>query len=346
MSPPFKATPKMVGIDKVLLTTSDYSLDKKNNFDWSVQFSKRTGQEKKKHWCNSNGINYNINDKGLAVQFNPSKQKHPYHLHGLDSVAEAMAMIEKDSKEQGLSFNPDRCRVSRLDLAKQDEMQHPFMVYAPVYRSLDAKYSPHKRDYGSTFLFGNRSRQTCIYDKIAEVQRHRKMDFPEKNLMRMETRFMGSRVLKSIAKTPSGFSFTAQDLLEWSDQSITLHFHDHIKHRILTLNPDSFDAKELPLYRKQVEYMRMMHEKYNRQGWSKLWVLGMMQSGQWMMQHFGDMEMIAGIMDDAGLTKKQKQRAKKDFERMMELPALDSMKGRKGVQIRELYSELVEKFVA
>jgi len=342
----------MVGIDKVLLTTSDYSLSKKNNFDWSVQFSRSSGEKKTKHWCNSQGINYSINDKGLAVQFNPSKQKHPYHLHGLDAVAETIDLIQKDCKKQGLSFDSKNSRVSRLDFAKQDEMMHPFLVYAPVYRSLDAKYSPHKRDYGSTFLFGNRSRQTCIYDKKAEVLRSRRIKFPEQNLMRMETRFMGSRVLKSIAKTPKGFSFTAQDLLEWSDESITAHYTDHIKGRILTMNPDSFDAKELPSYQEQVEYMKNMYEKFRSKGWLNYWLNGLMLSDDWLLNYFGDQKVIEQIMDDAGLTKEQKYRAKKGFKKLWEIPLINSVKdrnstkGRKGVQIRELYLELVEKFVA
>ena len=336
----------MVGIDKVLLTTSDFSLSNGNSFDWSVQYNKQKDVKTKRYWCNSNGINYSINDKGLAVQFNPSTQKHPYHLHGLDSVAEVLDLVKTDSKEQGLSFNPELSRVSRLDLAKQNEMNQPFMVYAPVYRSLDAKYSPHKRDYGNSFYLGNRSRQTNIYDKKAQVLKHRKIEIPERNLMRMESRFMGSRVLKSLAKTPKGHSFSLSDLLEWSDREITTHYTNHLKSRILTINPKSFDLDDLPAYQREVEYMRQMHEKYNRQGWSKLWVLGMMASGQWMMEHFGDLEIINQMMDDAGLCKKQKQRARKDFKKLMELPALDSMKGRKSIPIIELYSELVKKFAA
>ena len=65
-----------------------------------------------------------------------------------------------------------------------------------------------------------------------------------------------------------------------------------------------------------------------------------------MFETFGDFQMIDKIMDDAGLSKKQKQRARKEFKALMELPALDTMKGRDSIQIRDLYTELVSKFVA
>ena len=341
LSPPFKTLLLMVGIDKLNLYTPDYDLKDSHPFNWTEKYDSAKKERTKKYWYNSKGITYDINHRGLIVQCNPSKFKHEYHLSGLSGVKDAIPIIQKDAKEHGLTFDIERMKVSRLDLAKQNQMDNSFMVYAPVFRSLDAKYSPHRRDYGSTFMFGNRSRQTCIYDKLAEVKQRRIMKMPERNLMRMETRYMGSRLNKKV----HGFA-TLQNLLDSSDDFITSNYTNHIEGRILTIKPEQFDAKNLPAYEKQVEYMKQMHKKYNRKGWAKLWVLGMMQSSQWMFETFGDFQMIDKIMDDAGLSKKQKQRARKEFKALMELPALDTMKGRDSIQIRDLYTELVSKFVA
>jgi hypothetical protein len=75
-------------------------------------------------------------------------------------------------KSIGISTDIQTAKVSRLDVFKTVETEEPFECYHPVLSMLRGQRMA-KRDYGTTFLWGNQSQEICAYDKRAEMQQRK-----------------------------------------------------------------------------------------------------------------------------------------------------------------------------
>lgn len=121
-----------------------------------------------------------------------------YHAADANGTNEALNTVAKYLDTVGISTNLERAAISRLDAAKTEVMREPFAGYAPVLSRLQGK-RVQRREYGTTFLWGNTQWETCAYDKIEEM-RHAKLrtDGLALNSLRMELRALKSQKVKSL----------------------------------------------------------------------------------------------------------------------------------------------------
>jgi hypothetical protein len=133
------------------------------------------GQRGAKAYLNHEHYNFTINERGANLAFNPSKMIHPYDLtNDTDQVQELVDNVRDSLKENGIVLPPDNeLRVSRFDMAKNEQMNLPIQFYAPLFKSMRGKRMSN-REYPSSYYFANKSRELNFYDKTEEVQNRSK----------------------------------------------------------------------------------------------------------------------------------------------------------------------------
>jgi hypothetical protein len=148
------------------------------------------------------------------VQFSVPKVATGSNFHPVDhnGTKEALRAIQKHLKAIGVKTSIKTATLSRLDAFKTVQTQEPYQCYHPVLSMLQAKRQS-KRDYGTTFLWGNTQQETCVYDKLEEMRRRKQpvVGLP-RNSMRFEWRGLKPRKVRDTLGMK-----TAGDLLEGFD---------------------------------------------------------------------------------------------------------------------------------
>jgi hypothetical protein len=204
-----------VGIDKLILTTTDFSVSDVDHPELETDLGLR-GREQphlytdecgnvvkaRKTWYNQEEsiVSMTINANGLQVITNPNKHFHPYELmtetEKLSIVANNVMRVLNDV---GIQCNIEDARVSRLDLAKQEYMPQPVSFYGEAFKAIRGKRQ-EKKDYPDGFYFFNKQHEVCFYDK------GKQMKLPaNKNFMRGEVRFKKTEVVQKMTDGVNSF---------------------------------------------------------------------------------------------------------------------------------------------
>jgi len=95
-----------------------------------------------------------------------------YHPVDKEQMQETLDIVQKELENAGIKTNIYNAKVSRMDLFKNVYPEHHFLDYRPVFRILKMKYEKEKyrKEYGTTFTYGNKSNMMCVYDKIWEMK--------------------------------------------------------------------------------------------------------------------------------------------------------------------------------
>jgi len=165
-------------------------------------------------------LSINIDFRGCEITFNPSKLlgKFSGELATPEEVHQTAGVIEKYLSEIGISTNLSSYKLTRVDIAKDREMDDLFFTYKPAIVLLKSPRQKTRREYDDGISFGNKQRQDCFYDKGLEMN-------PEdggSKLMRSEFRLLKSESVDSVLNI-SHF----MQLKDMSPQDIS---DVHIKH--------------------------------------------------------------------------------------------------------------------
>ena len=193
------------GIDKLTIQTKDFRLTSLDG--WGRSLSAEVGKpipllegiEANRLFRNEIGINCTINNKGLVINFNPSKihfGNDTYQL--LTTGKEFNAVIDTlhdRVKDAGILMDWNTAGITRMDLTKQAEMQYPFVEYESAFRSLSLPRTKRNGFAGETYSYRNGARELQFYDKGAE------MNLELNNLMRAENKAKTRDAMKSLYKT-------------------------------------------------------------------------------------------------------------------------------------------------
>jgi hypothetical protein len=127
-----------------------------------------------------------------------------YYSVGEQGTHAVFNQVEKELREAGFYCNLQNAHYSRIDTFRNIEPSEPFETYSALFSLLNASRRV-KRDYGNTFLVSNTQQEFIVYDKLAEMELHKKdiSEFPE--TMRFEHRLLNKQKIESIL----GFSQVA-----------------------------------------------------------------------------------------------------------------------------------------
>jgi hypothetical protein len=179
-------------IDTLKLRLIDYDI--KNNSKLIIQPSTKDlqGNENNNHilhrnssgleiegskaYLNTEHFNLNLgcgqsNSSACYVQTSIPKLANGKNYSPVDfmGLKTAIHTLEQHLKDNGIYTNLEQAKLSRLDLFVNVNAEYDFMNYSPVYRQLGLNRQNRQTDYGTTFLYGNRQIQLCVYDKRTEM---------------------------------------------------------------------------------------------------------------------------------------------------------------------------------
>lgn len=310
-----------IGVDKIKIYSREFRLKKHHEF--TIEQKVKQGQDvpvraldmsgnpihATKLYCNEGELaNYTITDRGLSIEFNPSKHYHEYHLSGIDKLGEALPKVQSEAQRMGLVCSLENSIVGRLDLARQEDMSETFGAYSQVFQTLKAKRGKH-RNLGSTYTMGNRLHQLCFYSKSEQFRELHKIDLPEINLMRCEARFMRGKSVKH---------HIGENRLEWllgaDSKQLSASFGKYVNRYL-----DNRSGKQLAIsFEQEAKHMMQIKEQVGR-NWFLYWIItkGSLES---VALEFGGWENIAVILRELGENRMQISRYRDKFQEIAALP--------------------------
>jgi hypothetical protein len=346
----------ITGVDKLVLTTTDFRVKEVNSALFGIDTSTKQGgiegelpyllrdirgREVKawKIYHNSKKSigNYTIDNRGLLIQFNPSKIIHPYQLQEINSEGyrQSINMVSSELNSIGIELDFEQLKLSRVDIAKQAEMIHPCYQYDSAFKLMKGKRMK-ERAYEGGYLFSNKSNQCMFYDKRAELQYH-KIDAimeGENNFMRAEVRALKGRSVASIMQVNNFKQFNTLSSLDISNC-----FNTYISGKIFSkLN----ESSQLSFsFNSEVEIMKALYEN-SRGGWLKYISF---EGLEITLMKLGGIDAFGKLCSEGGYTRQQVHIIKNRIKSML-LEKAKVSKVREEITPATLIAELHEKFAA
>lgn len=115
-----------------------------------------------------------------------------------DQLREASHNVQNDLKSLGCSFDVEKAKITRLDIARNVELSHPVNCYSPAFSALNCRKRVDKKEYGGTgFLVGNKQWEINFYDKGAEMfEKGIELAACPQNTLRPEVRYLKSATVR------------------------------------------------------------------------------------------------------------------------------------------------------
>lgn len=319
----YKFTPPPVGLDKLTLHTREFEI--KDTLQLNINSnSKEQGKRDIDHkplfkvggelvtgskaWHNAEDgygkLAVEINWKGLAVRWNPSKLAGKYtgELASISDVSASIPVLENYLQQIGILLNLSECKLSRLDLAKDREMSDRVRSYATALSSLDGKRMKERVQYPDGVRIGTQTKQGIFYDKGLEL----KPKEGSTNNMRGEFRLLKGKPIQATL----GIS-KLRDLTSLHQQDISTAYANYINADLYRIgNADQLSFS----FTNEVDTLRFYRTHYKRNA-IYAWLIE--ESIQMKLERIGDMETLSQIMLEAGYTRQAVYNAKRMIERIL-----------------------------
>jgi len=341
-----------IGVDKILLTTDHFKVSDRCSFRIkqgdivdgeiveSLLFYDNKGDVKgTKAIYNSLLANVTIDPRGLKLEYNPSKLLHPYHLNNDNqSLKEITNAIRADLKDKGILLGMDaELSVSRLDLARNEQMSRPIGFYAPLFSSLKGKRQSNK-EYPNSYYFYNKSQEANFYDKEKALDyeyKGRNVPEIEKQTMRGELR---AKKRDSVGRIYRFNDFAT--LLKSSPEYRIERYKGHLKSQLFSTN-NPLQTTMFPDYQRNIEYLKALKEKLSRGA-----VQQYIQSKgiDTLLSEVGTLENFRMMLLEAGYERKYSYKIITSLKDQLHQVAM-FYGDTKEENISSLYNEVFEKFV-
>lgn len=309
-----KFIPTPAGVDKLQVYTRDFQLRNTLNFSLLPNY-KNQGEEdiKPTPLCrlyDSDGLAgeilegskafhnagdqfgnlaANIDYRGLSVNWNPSKLAGKYtgELASPEEVKESLPKIESYLSDIGVRLNLSECKISRIDLAKDREMEDKVFSYSPAFSVLEGKRMKERVQYPDGVRIGKGTRQGIFYDKGLEL----KPKSGSTNNMRGEVRLLKGKSVQRVLSVLKLSEFTSLH-----QEDISNIYSNYINKDIFRLgNSDqlSFD------FASEVRFLKSFRESGRRNAF-KYWI--MTEGMEVKLLKLGGTEGLRRVLEEAGFT--------------------------------------------
>jgi len=344
-----------IGIDKLSLYTADFKVKEVKPQIFGIDRRVRQGSTTEElpylltdaagNRIQANGIyhnspiaSYSINHKGLNVTFNPNKIVHPYHLTEINTAKynESITQVEHELSSIGIHTNMDFMKVTRIDLAKQSEMDLCCYHYADAFKMMRGKRMKQRSMEGYN-LINNKQKQVCFYDKENELKSYGIGNIMqgEKNLMRAEIRLLKSDATKRL------FSVCAfNEFKKFIPSDINSLYNSFLNKNVFS---SPADAIQMQLdFSKEVEIFKYLREKKGRSAF--IYLLAMNDIEDYILK-LGGIDKVYDLSISAGISERQARRHRDQARQMIEEKArIDKKKNI--ITPASLIEELKYKFAA
>jgi hypothetical protein len=253
LSPLRLQTTNHASVDKVHIWTDKFTVSPYSDLDIQPHIqnlSEPSGKQKTEplftltdstdimaHKAYKNTDSYNLsiqrqsgNRPYLTISFNPNKLHHYYEPLTDKALREAQILAVRDSiYSLGIDFDYEGSKLTRVDLMKQKQFPDELSNYHQVLQSISAKRQS-ARAFNDTYIIGNQSHQTVIYDKSIEAK------IPNKpNLIRCEIKALKGRSVQNLFKLHS-----VSDLIKSDEDYLTDIYNYHLRDKVfVTYSPST-----------------------------------------------------------------------------------------------------------
>ncbi len=254
-----------------------------------------------------------------------------YTLADALTTVKACQGLEDRLKEIGIKTNVRDAFISRLDAAKNIQVSEPTQSYFPVLSMLQGKRMA-RRDYGTTFLWGNKSHEICAYDKLAEmVSRKSPIDNISPTL-RLEW-----RLLKAAKFQAATSMRTVKDVLN-DYQHIENCYRASMAKQLFSADVPAFER----LRASDIEREMKLFQERGDGCWWRAWVMATALKGVLL-----DFDTIVNAALKVTTNRMQVSRIKRDFQSWkMDAMALVESENPDKQNLSQLYGELKDKTLA
>jgi hypothetical protein len=341
-----------LGIDKIALTTQDFTVKEINSDLFGINRNTKQGScalpiysdevgnsiEANGYYHNSKAANYSINKYGLNIAFNPSKFYHQYNLISAgEKLNNAFEVIEKDLKKVGINVNLHNMAPTRMDIAKQNTMMHPIILYSEAFRNLKGKRQSKKEEPNS-YYFSNTQHQACFYNKTQQLIDLYGNGYDTQvpaDMMRAEVRALSTKAVKA------QFSIhTVKDIMQMEPSLI----HDiHTKYLTNQIFSSSKRAKQgLINFETEVKQWHNTKQRYPR-GYLKHYLA--INGVNDLLAKFGGLDGIISFLKEAGESRKNIH-SHINYIKDLTLEKAYISRNKQEITTDTLLKEIIEKFAA
>jgi hypothetical protein len=350
-----------LGIDKIIASTEEFTVNAnhslkvqpmpyapndENQIEEPTLFNEQKGI---KAWANTSSFQLSINPKGLSLQLNPSKCLHSYHLTNDDKVIqEVFNEVRKQVQELGVLLPPDNeLRLTRFDMAKNNQMSYPVRYYGPVFESLRGKRMQNKA-YPHSYYFFNKSREITFYDKTEEVTQQSQKGKDNHTPIQVEPRLMRAE-LRALNIETVGRVYRCNDLATMIKAGSDYR-EDKFKHTVSTqIFAEGNQQDQLQIfaidYDRELEILKFYKSSYRRNSVEK-WVSS--TGIESLIEKFRSLDQIRGLLLDAGYGRQYVYDVIKDLNDRMQMRSFYMTKNERDnhnqKNLTKLYNEIYTKF--
>jgi hypothetical protein len=332
------------GIDKITLSTTDFAIKdikqlaiapniKKQGDDHATEtplfIYKNEPINGSKAWHNAGeelgNFAVNIDCRGMQIVWNPSKMlgKLSGELSTPQEAYNTSEILQGYLKDIGISTDINSHKVSRIDLAKDRNMQDKVFTYSEALSLLNARRENKKTLYPDGLTLGNKSRQGCFYDKGLELTNEKT------NQMRCELRLLKSKPIRT-ALDVSHF----HQVKQITPEALHTCYTDYINKDLYKLgdfNQLSFD------FMSEVSILKSF-QKQGRNAFEK-WI--MLNGIDYVLNIYGNAG-IKNILIHSGFSNKHVLDCMKKINTMLQINSFRTDKP----TLSQKYEEIRAKFVA
>jgi hypothetical protein len=342
-----------VGVDKIHFFTQDFKVTDTLNLNIQPN-RKKAGEDyieatslfevgdecimAEKAYANQDKFGMTIDKYGLHVNLNPSKFYHPYMLNSdMKQIDLAVSHVEKELSNIGVHFSPKHSRISRVDLAKQFQVDKPIINYSDMFRMLKAKRS-NSIAYPTASTWRNKSIQAQCYDKGVELMsmsNDRVMSqLHSSHFMRAEIRYTTGPSLSRHLKRNSYAEF-----VKMQPEEINERYIHHWKDNVFRVRP----KEQLTIdFDNHLDTLKAYKEKYPRGGFDKfLQVLSLDN----ILSTYGNLETLRYLLIEAGYARQYSYKAVDNLKDLLAQKA-EFDRTNKRVTTMTLYNEVLDKICA
>jgi hypothetical protein len=268
------------------------------------------------------------------VQFSAPKIANGdnFALADAPTTVKACDEIERRLSGIGIKTNVRNAAISRLDAAKNIQCSEPTPSYFPVLGMLQGKRMA-KRDYGTTYLWGNKSHEICAYDKVTEmVSRKVSTETIDPHTLRIEW-----RLLKAAKFQDATSMRTVKDVL--GDYGhLEQCYRDAMAKQLFSASVPAFER----LRASDIERELKLFQERGDACWWRAWVMATALKGVLV-----DFDTVVNAAVKVSTNRSQPSRIRRDFQSWkMDAMALIESENPNRQNLSQLYGELKDKTLA
>jgi len=128
---------------------------------------------------------------------------HNYFPVTFQEFTRSLDFVRKVFTKVGITTNIDNCKLGRIDIFKNIELNHDFKYYLPVVKLMSPKSMLQERAiiYDGYYRIGNKSVEYCCYNKLNQIDQKYKINpvdigVKAPNVGRFEFRYRNHSVIK------------------------------------------------------------------------------------------------------------------------------------------------------